>query len=300
MIRKFRAIIQTSKEPEDHEVLWYWRGKLLYWENGEWQPFHIIDLSEIPYDDIHNTKEFLDKLVSGQLPVYIKGVFEGEFIDNEGKNLAQEINRLGRFNDTKFANIRDLLQQDNLLNNPYFAESLKYWQTELKPEFLKAGDSWIIYKGVPYIVKSRGANIITENNRNMLILTNGYIEQTEDDMKKIVYSPSIPHLKKPYKMRVIINCNVDVAGSLKVEFSNEHNHLLQLLNASTEDQIVHTEIDWDGTGNFILGFTGSMKVKSIILKVDELGTFYNKYEELFSHKDTLVSMAIEEENKIEI
>ena len=68
MIRKFRAIVQTPKEPQDHEVLWYWKGKILFWNNGEWQPFHTIDASEIAYtskeaEDINTVHEALDKLL---------------------------------------------------------------------------------------------------------------------------------------------------------------------------------------------------------------------------------------------
>lgn len=54
MIRKFRAIIQTQEEPQDHEVLWYWKGKLLYWDNDTWNPFLIVNTSEIPYETEEN------------------------------------------------------------------------------------------------------------------------------------------------------------------------------------------------------------------------------------------------------
>lgn len=68
MIRKFRAIVQTPKEPQDHEVLWYWKGKVLFWDNGEWQPFHLIDSEEIKYaseeaEEVSTVQEALDKLL---------------------------------------------------------------------------------------------------------------------------------------------------------------------------------------------------------------------------------------------
>lgn len=68
MIRKFRAIVQTPKEPQDHEVLWYWKGKVLFWNNGEWQPFHLIDAAEVAYtseeaEDVNTVHEALDKLL---------------------------------------------------------------------------------------------------------------------------------------------------------------------------------------------------------------------------------------------
>lgn len=68
MIRQFRAIVQTSKEPQDHEVLWYWKGKVLFWNNGEWQPFHLIDAIEVAYtseeaEEVKTVHEALDKLL---------------------------------------------------------------------------------------------------------------------------------------------------------------------------------------------------------------------------------------------
>lgn len=49
MIRRFRAIIQTNKEPEDHEVIWKKGHKLLYWNNG-WIPIYEFEASEIIYE----------------------------------------------------------------------------------------------------------------------------------------------------------------------------------------------------------------------------------------------------------
>lgn len=67
-MRKFRAIVETNIEPQDHNVLWYWKGKLLYWGNDAWEPFLIVDSEEIPYEteedkSITTVQEALDKLL---------------------------------------------------------------------------------------------------------------------------------------------------------------------------------------------------------------------------------------------
>lgn len=66
-MRKFRAIVQSSIEPQDHEVIWQWNGKLLYW-NDEWKPLHTLDASEIAYEyeeaeGVENVAQALDKLL---------------------------------------------------------------------------------------------------------------------------------------------------------------------------------------------------------------------------------------------
>lgn len=67
MIRRFRAIIQTNKEPEDHEVIWKKGHKLLYWNNG-WRPVYEFEASEIIYESKDTGEEIpleeaLDKIL---------------------------------------------------------------------------------------------------------------------------------------------------------------------------------------------------------------------------------------------
>ena len=67
-MRRFRAIIETKVEPTDHEVLWYYKKKLLYWGNDTWEPFLQVDSIEIPYEteedeSITTVQGALDKLL---------------------------------------------------------------------------------------------------------------------------------------------------------------------------------------------------------------------------------------------
>lgn len=71
-MRKFRAIVESLKEPEDHNVIWYRKGELLYWGNDAWEP--LIKVTEgpekIPYknendESVSTVKEALDKSIDG-------------------------------------------------------------------------------------------------------------------------------------------------------------------------------------------------------------------------------------------
>lgn len=44
-MRKFRGIVQTVVEPKDENILWYNKGELLFFNNGEWQPF--LDINKL-------------------------------------------------------------------------------------------------------------------------------------------------------------------------------------------------------------------------------------------------------------
>ena len=67
MIRKFRAIVQSNVEPEDHEVIWLVKSKLLYWDNG-WEILCTLDISDIIYEhgslkEVKNVKQALDTII---------------------------------------------------------------------------------------------------------------------------------------------------------------------------------------------------------------------------------------------
>lgn len=56
-MRKFRGIVQTIKEPEDENILWYKGNELLFFNNGEWQP--LIDCISV-----NELNSFLEGFVS--------------------------------------------------------------------------------------------------------------------------------------------------------------------------------------------------------------------------------------------
>ena len=65
-MRKFRALIQTNKEPEDTNVLWYYKGKVLYFD-GTWRPLNKVKPEEITVHieslpNVSNLKDALDYL----------------------------------------------------------------------------------------------------------------------------------------------------------------------------------------------------------------------------------------------
>lgn len=67
-MRIFRAIVQDIKEPEDINVLWYWKGKLLYYGENGWEPFHPLYASEIEYsseeaEEVRSVQDALDKIL---------------------------------------------------------------------------------------------------------------------------------------------------------------------------------------------------------------------------------------------
>lgn len=71
MIRKLRGIVQSDIEPQDHEVMWQYKGRLYYYNNGGWELLDTPTPSDIEYespedDKVYTLQEILNKLVQEQ------------------------------------------------------------------------------------------------------------------------------------------------------------------------------------------------------------------------------------------
>lgn len=88
MMRRFRAIIQSNKEPEDKEVLWLFKKRILYWDNEEWRALKFLGGEDIAIDGIpgiSNVQEVYDAVYSRMDEVSDK-------IDEVNTDLLSKIN----------------------------------------------------------------------------------------------------------------------------------------------------------------------------------------------------------------
>lgn len=53
-MKRFRAIIQTTKEPEDPNVIWYYKGELRHFDDGIWKPLIDVEATDVTIDNISN------------------------------------------------------------------------------------------------------------------------------------------------------------------------------------------------------------------------------------------------------
>ena len=103
MIRRFRAIIQTNKEPEDHEVIWLVKGKLLYWDNG-WEILCTLDISDIIYEHgslkgVKNVKQALDTIIENTGDLRETVDLHSEIIGDVEERLGIAINKVNQNTD---------------------------------------------------------------------------------------------------------------------------------------------------------------------------------------------------------
>lgn len=122
-MRKFRAIVQTPIEPQDKEVLWYWKGELLYWNNYCWEPFHTkFRAEEVFFENGDNLEDILRKLLA-MICCNSKRISENsEKIERNYKRIVN--------NNWKIENILAVIESDNILSNSFFIDGTLNWDSE--------------------------------------------------------------------------------------------------------------------------------------------------------------------------
>ena len=123
MIRKFRAIVQSNVEPEDHEVIWLVKNKLLYWDNG-WEILCTLDISDIIYEhgslkEVKNVKQALDTIIENTGDLRETVDLHSEIIGDVEERLGTAINEVNqntddlRVLDSKVENILPEVHQNS-------------------------------------------------------------------------------------------------------------------------------------------------------------------------------------------
>lgn len=111
MIRKFRAIVQSNIEPEDHEVIWLVKGKLLYWNDG-WEILCTLDISDIIYEhsslkEVKNVKQALDTIIENTGDLRETVDLHSEIIGDVEERLRTAINGVNQnTNDLRALNLK--------------------------------------------------------------------------------------------------------------------------------------------------------------------------------------------------
>lgn len=256
----------------------------------------------IDIDDINSNYFFrLGQHGVNSWKVYGEDVyFKGTFIDEKGRNLSDLATINQQLIDTGLVGIRKEFGYENLLNNPFFIDSMDCWLTRNMATYFKANGKWIMTNKTLLSTKKDGAFVIIENGQAVLRLVRGFISQRNKDLKKIT---DLDELDKPYYVTLIFSYKPVTSGTLKVTIKNETSEgydepvaqykAQQYLQKDAQYHTFKSTFLWNGTGDFTLEYDGEIKIQSIVIKINELKNFEKKYSELLEYSDTLVQMAKE-------
>lgn len=187
------------------------------------------------------------------------------------------------------------------LSNPAFTSGMEKWDTSNEAVFFLVGNKWIWANNNVLSKKGDGVSIIKEDGRTILRIINKYILQqnanlcskptfatnTDGKMEALpVYLSFLYKCVKPGKLTVRFD-NVDKTG---FENFNSFEVEEELMKTTSYIQF-NCDGLWNGTGDFMLSFTGEIYLYMLVLSTDKIEALTYKYRTLFEQSEKLIKIA---------
>lgn len=259
MIRKFRAIVQTPVEPQDHEVLWYWKGELLFWNNDGWEPFH----TNFKASDINFDSYFL----------------EGDDVED----VLKELIRICKENQWYIGAVYNIISYDNILSNSYFSDSINGWEFDTLRPFRVGNKFIMVNKGFLSQTRSKAA-VIQYNGFPTLDIKGSDLPCTlVQNFQNYNFEAIDPLYKFPLYVTLCFRFKKESEGTIDIRLDNT------LEGGTTEvDSFNLRVIDDDNWhiykktfelkrgDNLTFNFTADLKIQSLYMRVNEAKTLTDK------------------------
>lgn len=305
-VRDNIAYIKNTKElllPNKHDTLYLVGSTSDYVRRCVMaiHPYHgamvMSQFLNISIDNINTNYTFrLGQHGINKWKVYGEDVyFKGTFIDEDGRNLSNLVVLNQETISTGLTGLRREFGYENLLNNPYFISGLDCWLTRNTANYFKAVGKFIMTNKTLLSAKRDGAYVIVENGQSILRLINGFVIQKNENLKKI---NDLDNTTPPYYVTLIFNYKPITSGILKVSIKNvseesttETIKAQQDITSDTQYITWKSTFLWDGKGDFTIYYSGEIKIQTLVLKLNEVKNFENKYKRLFELSDILIEMA---------
>lgn len=194
----------------------------------------------------------------------------------------------------------DFVDVESYLNNATFGDGLSYWTAANDVTFWLAGTKWIWANGTALSLKNSGAFSATDDGRAVARIKNGSIRQLNGDMSGTPsLSTNADGEKEATGVKLTFYYRCVTAGTLTVGFENVETEGYADFDcmgvkeeiAVTDGYVQYTCSGlWNGTGDFVLSFTGEMYLYMLVLCADVSSTLTYKYATLFSQSDRLVQI----------
>lgn len=153
------------------------------------------------------------------------------------------------------------LEAGNILRNSSFSNNTNYWIADNVVHFINVDGKFLWIDGSFYVEKNAVADIYRDGNKNVLRVLNTTIRQYNDVMTgdKPEGTYSFTFFAKVLR-----------AGTLTAGFSGKDLFVQQQMTASDSYQKISKAANWDGQGDFSIGFTGEILIYGVSLFNDAL------------------------------
>lgn len=227
---------------------------------------------------------------------------KGTFLLETGEDVKTRLEVVeGKISSEVEALRKDLEEDGGILSNNSFTDGLSKWSFANSNAMLASGGKFLWANG--NVLSDGGAyvSVINDDGRNVLHLDGTYIRQDNANMRDIPpCDMGTGGMLQAYTVYVTIVCKVEVAGAMSVRFASVDKSGYSSFTAFsvsarlavTEDyeQLTYSGL-WNGTGNFMLAFSGVVSIRSILLTTDKAMSVAVRYKTLFEQSAKLLKLA---------
>ena len=186
--------------------------------------------------------------------------------------------------------VNTMTEEDNFLKNASFQDDMAYWERESDMALFDIGGQLLDLGVNFYSEKNKVADIDSFDGRFMLRIKRSHIRQLNADITK-PEDGSVIFLTLKY------HCAEE--GILTAGFSGSAPYVEQVIPAGEGFDILEISGVWNGTGDFLLKFTGDLYIEQLTLTNHPLEDYKKEVSTKFEQTAEHILAVAEEVNKID-
>lgn len=220
------------------------------------------------------------------------GYFRGDFMLRSGEDIltkfqVTDANIRAEINSVRY----DVSEKDNYLKNASFVYDMTYWEHSTAVNVYSASGEMVNVNANLYSEKSNVSDIVLYNNQYMLRVKSSGVKQLNKDLN---HKPD-----KAEKFDLSLRYLCKTSGTIKVGFTSSALYVEESISANSDFTTKSWSGDWDGTGDFILEFSGDIYIKTLTLTTDSLESFKTEMNTVISTIDGRIDAYVEKTDNLE-
>lgn len=220
------------------------------------------------------------------------GYFRGDFMLRSGEDIltkfqVTDANIRAEINSVRY----DISEKDNYLKNASFVYDMTYWEHSTAVNVYSASGEMVNVNANLYSEKSNVSDIVLYNNQYMLRVKSSGVKQLNKDLN---HKPD-----KAETFNISLRYLCKTSGTIKVGFTSSALYVEESISANSDFTTKSWSGDWDGTGDFILEFSGDIYIKTLTLTTDSLESFKTEMNTVISTIDGRIDAYVEKTDNLE-
>ncbi|MCC8186498.1 MAG: gp58-like family protein [Bacteroides sp.] len=194
----------------------------------------------------------------------------------------------------------EILDQYNYLQNASFSANTDYWQTNSDIRLFTVSARFLYFNDNFYADKRSVAAIVVEGDRRALRIKKTSVKQVNDDLAKCPKEPLEtiegevwPTFYVSFKYKCVKR------GTLKIGFPGQEFYFTEEIEPTDTFRTKEFFAPWDGTGDFVIDFTGDIFIYSLALSDDKLENYWIQTKTRFYQTESKIGLMAENINNIE-